>query len=352
MRVFVTGASGFIGSAVVSDLIDAGHQVLGLARSDASAATIDAAGAEVHRGSLEDPDSLRAGAAAADGVIHTAYIHDFSQMEMAAQTELRAIDALGAELEGSGRPLVITTGTALVKPGQLATEEDSTEPASHAHPRAGVEQEALALAERAVRVSIVRPGPSVHGDGDHGFVPILIEIARSKGVSAYVGDGSNRWPAVHRLDAARLYRLALEKAPAGSVFHAIADEGIPTRDIAGVFGRHLDVPVVSLSPGQAGEHFGWIGAFFATRRAGFECADTAAAWVEADASGPDRGSRAGLLLRAGRCGRVLGEYQRWPLPRGAANATVEASSADSSREPARASPTCRTTELPGEVTIV
>ncbi len=262
MRVFVTGASGFIGSAVVTELIDAGHQVLGLARSDTSAAAIDAAGAEVHRGSLEDLDSLRAGAAATDGVVHTAYIHDFSQMEKAAQTELSAIDVLGAALEGSGRPLVITTGTALVKPGAVATEQDSGDPGPGAHPRAGVEQQALALAARGVRLSIVRPGPSVHGEGDHGFVPILIEIARTKGASAYIGDGSNRWPAVHRLDAARLYRLALEKAQAGSVFHAIADEGIPTREIAGVIGRHLSLPVVSVAAEEAGEHFGWIGAFF------------------------------------------------------------------------------------------
>jgi nucleoside-diphosphate-sugar epimerase len=262
MLVFVTGASGFIGSAIVPELIGAGHEVVGLARSDASAATISAAGAEVHRGSLEDLASLSAGAAASDGVIHTAYIHDFSQMEMAAQTELRVIETLGSALAGSDRPLVITTGTALVKPGELATEEDSPDPSSGAHPRMTIERTAMGFAAKGVRVSAVRPGPSVHGEGDHGFVPVLIDIARAKGVSAYIGDGANRWPAVHRLDAARLYRLALEKASAGSVFHAIADEGVPTREIAEVIGRHLDVPVVSVSPEDAGEHFGWIGAFF------------------------------------------------------------------------------------------
>lgn len=260
MRIFLTGATGFIGSALSRELIDAGHRVVGLARSDEAAAAVGAAGAEVHRGALDDLDSLRGGAAAADGVIHTAYIHDFSRMEGAAQTDLRAIQALGAALEGSGRPLVITTGTALVKPGQVATEEDSAAPG--AHPRLGAEQTAKDLAACGVRTSIVRPGASVHDRGDHGFVPVLIDIARSRGVSAYIADGRNRWPAVHRLDAARLYRLALENARAGSVFHAVADEGVPTRDIAEVIGRHLDVPVVSVAPEDAAEHFGWIGAFF------------------------------------------------------------------------------------------
>jgi nucleoside-diphosphate-sugar epimerase len=262
MQVFVTGASGFIGSAVVAELIGAGHEVAGLARSDESAAAVAAAGAEVVRGALDDLDSLQSAAAAADGVVHTAYIHDFSQMEMAAQTDRRAIETLGSALEGSGRPLVITTGTALVKPGAVATEDDSADPARGTHPRLGTEQVAKAFGTRGVRSSIVRPGASVHGPGDHGFVPVLIEIARERGVSGYIADGANRWPAVHRLDAARLYRLALEQAPAGSVYHAVADEGVPTREIAEVIGRHLDVPAVSISPDDAAEHFGWIGAFF------------------------------------------------------------------------------------------
>ena len=263
MRVFVTGATGFIGSAVVRELIDAGHEVVGLARSDQAAAALEDAGAEVHRGALDDLDSLRSGAAAADGVIHTAYIHDFSQMENAARSDLLAIETLGAALEGSGRPLVVTTGTALIRPGHMVTEEDSVGPDSVAHRRLDAERTAKALAARSVRTSIIRPGASVHGEGDHGFVPVLIDIARTRGVSAYIGDGSNRWPAVHRLDAAHLYRLALEQAPAGSVFHAIDDEGVATRDIAEVIGRHLNLPVVSVASEHAAEHFGWIGAFFA-----------------------------------------------------------------------------------------
>jgi nucleoside-diphosphate-sugar epimerase len=262
MRVFVTGATGFIGSAVVAELIEAGHQVVGLARTDQGAEALVAAGAEAHRGALEDLDSLRGGAAAADGVIHTAYIHDFSRMPFAAQTDLHAIEALGTALEGSRRPLVITTGTALVKPGSVATEDDAIDPATAAHPRARTEPLAIAFADRGVRTAIVRPGASVHDVGDHGFVPFLIGVARTKGVSAYIDDGANRWPAVHRLDAARLYRLALEQASAGSVFHAIGDEGVPTREIAEVIGRHLSLPVVSVSREDAPGHFDWMAGFW------------------------------------------------------------------------------------------
>jgi nucleoside-diphosphate-sugar epimerase len=260
VRVFITGASGFIGSAVAAELIDAGHQVEALARSEDAAARLAELGAEVRLGSLDDLDGLRAGAAGADGVVHCAYIHDFQRMEHAAAADLSAVEAFGEVLEGSGRPLVITCGTALVAPGRVATEDDSADPG--AHPRVASERLALALAGRGVRSSVVRPGPSVHGEGDHGFVPILIQIARSKGVSAYVGDGSNRWPAVHRLDAGRLYRLALESATPGSVFHAVADEGIPTREIAEVIGRHLSLPVASLDAEQARAHFDWMARFW------------------------------------------------------------------------------------------
>jgi nucleoside-diphosphate-sugar epimerase len=224
---------------------------------------VGAAGAAVRRGTLEDLDGLRHAAEAADGVIHTAYIHDFSQMESSARTDRRAVETLGAALEGSGRPLVTTTGTAPVKPGHVVTEDDRPGPASAPHPRLGTEHVAIDLAARGVRSAIVRPGASVQGEGDHGFVPILIDIARATGVSGYIGDGSNRGPAVHRLDAANLYRLALETAPAASVFHAIGDEGVPTREIAEIIGRHLGVPPVSVAPGDAADHFGWLGAFFA-----------------------------------------------------------------------------------------
>jgi nucleoside-diphosphate-sugar epimerase len=263
MRLFLTGGSGFIGSAVVPELLGAGHEVVGLARSDASADALAEAGAAVRRGDLEDLDSLRSGAAEADGVVHLGYVHDFSDMTIGAGVDLRAIEAIGATLAGTGKPFVITTGTLLLALGEVAlgpsgvgTEED----VSHsAMPRVASENAAIALAGSGVRSSAIRLSPTVHGMGDHGFVPILIGIAREKGVSAYVDDGANRWPGVHRLDAARLFRLAVEGAPAGTRWHGVGDEGVPFRAIAEVIGRHLDVPVSSVPRAEADAHFGFLG---------------------------------------------------------------------------------------------
>jgi nucleoside-diphosphate-sugar epimerase len=260
MRVFVTGASGWIGSAVVPELLRAGHTVVGLARFDASAATIEAAGAEVLRGTLDDLDVLRKGAETADGVVHLAFIHDFSDYQRSVGTDLRAVQTLGAALEGSGRPFVNTSGLAGMSFGRPSTERD---PVGDAAPRAASERTALGFAEQGVRSSVVRLAPTVHGEGDTGFIATLAGIARDKGISGYIGDGANRWPAVHRLDAARLFRLALEQAPAGSVLHGAGEEGIPVREIAEVIGRMLGLPVVAVTPEQAEEHFGWLGRFLA-----------------------------------------------------------------------------------------
>ena len=257
MRVFVTGATGFIGSAVVRELIASGHQVLGFARSDQGAASLIAAGAEVQRGDLDNLDSLRRGASASDGVIHTAYIHDWNvSREDAAKADRRVVNALGEALAGTDRPFVITSGTV------AATEEAVPESESVGGGRYATEQLAVLFTTRGVRASVLRFPPTVHGRGDHGFVPILINIARTKGISAYPGDGSNRWAAVHRLDAAHLFRLALESAPPGARLHGVAEEGIPVREIAEVIGRHLNVPVTSIPREEANTHFGFLGAFF------------------------------------------------------------------------------------------
>jgi nucleoside-diphosphate-sugar epimerase len=274
MRIFVTGASGWIGSAVVTELVDAGHQVVGLARSEASAAALTAAGAEVARGTLDDIDTLRSAAAASDGVIHLAFKHDIAftgDFQGAADADRRAVETFGEVLAGSDGPLVIASGVLGLATGRVATEQDGhdRDPALTSglgvgpQTRLGTAQLTLSLASRGVRSSVVRLPPTCHGDGDNGFMTTIVGIARAKGVSGYIGDGSNRWPATHRLDAAHLFALAFENAPAGSTLHAVAEEGVPIRQVAEVIGRQLDLPVVAVSTEDAGEHFGFLAHFLA-----------------------------------------------------------------------------------------
>ncbi|HSZ73304.1 MAG TPA: SDR family oxidoreductase [Rhizomicrobium sp.] len=260
MRVFVTGATGFVGSVTVPELIAAGHKVVGLARSEANEKALAAMGADVHRGSLEDVESLKQGAAASDGVIHLGFNHDFSKWAENGQMDKRAIEAMGEALAGSDRPLIVTSGTALVAPGRVATE-DMRNPHAEGIPRVS-EQTADAVHEKHdVRTMAIRLAPTTHGKGDKGFVPMIIGVARAKGVSAYVGDGKNRWTAVHRRDAATLYRLALEKGTGGAIYHGVAEESVAFRDIATVIGKRLNIPVVSKTQEEAMEHFGFFGMF-------------------------------------------------------------------------------------------
>jgi nucleoside-diphosphate-sugar epimerase len=268
MRVFVTGATGFVGSAVVQELVAHGHEVLGLARSHSGAQALEAVGVQAVHGDLEDPDGLARAAASADAVIHTAFNHDFSRFAENCDLDRRAIEALGAGLEGSGKPLLVTSGTARLASGRLALETDLPREGTDGYPRVS-EAAAAALLAKDVRASVVRLAPSTHGAGDHGFVPLLIDIARRTGVSAYPGDGQNRWSGVHRRDAAKVYRLAIERGAGGERYHAVAEEGVPFREIAAAIGRGLGVPVESRPP----EHFGWF-AMFASMDAA-----TSSAWT-------------------------------------------------------------------------
>lgn len=266
MRVFVTGASGFVGSAIVKELLEAGHSVLGLARTDAAAEKLTKAGAAVHYGTLEDPQSIVSGALQCDAVIHTAFNHDFSRFQANCDEDREVILALGKALEGSGRPLVMTSGIGLLNnTGRVITEADKPS-GPNASPRAASEAATEALAEQGVNTYIVRLPPTVHGRGDHGFIAMVIGIDKEKKESAYLGDGQNRWPAVHRFDAAVLYRLIIEKQPSQRIFHAVAEEGIPFREIATTIGKGLDLPVVSKEGAEADAHFGWFKNF-----AGFNC---------------------------------------------------------------------------------
>lgn len=262
MHVFVTGASGFVGSAVVRELLEHGHTVTGLARSDAAAASVETLGARVLRGSLEDHASLRRGVQDADGVIHLGFNHDFSRFAENCELDRRAIDAIGMALAGSQRPLLTTSGVAMLAPGGVATEDVGFKAVSASMPRAS-EAATAALVERGVQASLVRLAPSVHGMGDHGFVPMLAGMAQAKGFSAYIGEGANRWPGVHRFDAARVYRLALERGASGARYHATAEQGVAFREIAEAIGFALGLPVRSVAPDEAAAHFGWFAMFAA-----------------------------------------------------------------------------------------